>query len=111
MNPQPCFFTDQIPLSRDDKLKVNTGGRERKDLNMEGVGILYSSIQVTLLEPIFIKSKPSQPLHNPNLTSVHYVTWSLEIKSSETKNCNNGKDHKTTVHEYNSQRVQHVCVT
>ena len=86
MNPQSCFFTDQIPLSRDDKLKVNTGGREREDLNIEGVGILYSSIQGTLLEPIFIMSKPGQPLHNPNLTSVNHVTWSLEFKLSETKN-------------------------
>ena len=92
--PTTVFFTDQIPLSRDDKLKVKRGGRERgeeererkrEDLNMEGVGIFYSSIQVTLLEPNIIKSKPGQPLPNPNLTSVNHVTWSLEFKPSETK--------------------------
>ena len=52
---------------------------------MEGVGIFYSSIQVTLLEPNIIKSKPGQPLPNPSLTSVNHVTWSLEFKPSETK--------------------------
>ena len=33
--PTTVFFTDQIPLSRDDKLKVKRGGRERGEEERE----------------------------------------------------------------------------
>ena len=33
--PTTVFFTDQIPLSRDDKLKVKRGGRERGEEEKE----------------------------------------------------------------------------
>lgn len=58
--PATVSFTDQLPRSEDEKLKV------------------------TLVEPVLPKQKAGAPLPNPHLNSSNNLVWCLELAAGET---------------------------
>lgn len=84
--PATVSFTDQLPRSEDEKLKVRVQQVFTDSLNYP----LPPSPQVTLVEPVLPKQKAGAPLPNPHLNSSNNLVWCLELASGET--------HTVTVH-------------
>ena len=70
-------FTDQLPRSEDEKLKVR--GHYR------GVWSDVLVIQVTLVDPVLVKPKAGAPPPNPHLTAANNILWRLELAPGETR--------------------------
>lgn len=84
--PATVSFTDQLPRSEDEKLKVRVQQVFTDSLNYP----LPPSPQVTLVEPVLPKQKAGAPLPNPHLNSSNNLVWCLELAAGET--------HTVTVH-------------
>ena len=77
--PAVVTFTDQVPKSQDEKLKVSA---------TYILCLLQSSclsLQVSLVEPVIAKQKQGLPPPNPRLNGQNNVEWRLQLKAGESR--------------------------
>ena len=77
-------YTDQIPKSSDEKLKVKLHCYHSMCMQSLCYCVINYWFQVTLLEPALVKPKPGAGPPNPHLNSQSHVVWAMEIKPGES---------------------------
>ena len=81
--PAIISFTDQLPRSEDEKLKVRVQWQCIQYL-VHPLPPSPVCLQVTLVEPVLQKKRAGAPLPNPHLNSSNNLVWRLEVAAGQT---------------------------